>query len=130
MTRQQEDTIISTILEIINENGLHGIGEAVSILINEAMKIERSSVLNAKPWERTEYRTGYANGFKNKSIASKPGRLHLNVPQIMGNVDFYPSALDKRRRSEKALNACHGRDVFSGGINPEGNCGFEKTLWP
>ncbi len=103
MAQQQEDTIIRTVLEIINENGLEGIGEAVSILINEAMKVERSSVLNARPWERTEYRSGYANGFKNKSVASKLGKLHLNVPQVRGDVDFYPSALEKGLRSEKAL---------------------------
>jgi transposase-like protein len=103
MTQQQEDTVIRTVLEIINENGLEGIGEAVSILINEAMKVERSSALNASPWERTEYRSGYANGFKNKSVATKLGRLNLNVPQVRGNVDFYPSALEKGIRSEKAL---------------------------
>ncbi len=45
MTQHREDTIIRTVLEIINENGLEGIGGAVSILINEAMKVERSSVL-------------------------------------------------------------------------------------
>ena len=103
MTQQQKDTIIHTVLAIINENGLDGIGEAVSILINEAMKVERSSALNAKPWERTEYRTGYANGFKNKSVASKFGKLHLNVPQVRGDINFYPSALEKGLRSEKAL---------------------------
>ncbi|MBT5547416.1 MAG: IS256 family transposase, partial [Desulfobacula sp.] len=103
MTQHKEDTVIRTVLEIINENGLEGIGEAVSILINEAMKVERSSALNARPWERTEYRAGYANGFKNKSVASKLGKLHLNVPQVRGDVDFYPSALEKGLRSEKAL---------------------------
>jgi transposase-like protein len=103
MTQQNEDIVIRTVLEIINENGLEGIGEAVSILINEAMKVERSSVLNARPWERTENRVGYANGFKNKSVATKLGRLDLDVPQVRGDVEFYPSALEKGIRSEKAL---------------------------
>lgn len=103
MTQQHDNTIINTVLEIINENGLEGIGDAVTILINEAMKVERSSVLGAKPWERTESRTGYANGFKSKSVVSKFGKLHLNVPQVRGDVDFYPSALEKGIRSEKAL---------------------------
>ncbi len=102
MTQHKEDTVIRTVLEIINENGLDGIGEAVSILINEAMKVERSSALNARPWERTEYRSGYANGFKIKPVASKLGKLHLNVPQVRGDVDFYPSAL------EKGLPDCSG----------------------
>ena len=103
MTQHREDTVIRTVLEIINENGLEGIGEAVSILINEAMKVERSSALNARPWERTDERVGYANGFKNKSVATKLGQLDLNVPQVRGEVEFYPSALEKGIRSEKAL---------------------------
>lgn len=103
MTQQQEDTAIRTVMEIINSNGMEGLGEAISILINEAMKVERSSVLKAHPWERSDSRTGYANGFKNKSVATKLGRLALNVPQVRGDVDFYPSALEKGLRSEKAL---------------------------
>lgn len=103
MTQRQEDTAISTVLEIINSNGLEGLGEAVSILINEAMKVERSSVLNAQPWERTEARAGYCNGFKDKSIASRLGRLQLKIPQVRGDIQFHPSALDKGLRSEKAL---------------------------
>jgi len=103
MTQQQEDTAIRTVLEIINSNGLEGLGEAVSILINEAMKVERSSVLKAHPWERSDNRTGYANGYKNKSVATKLGQLSLNVPQVRGDVEFYPSALEKGLRSEKAL---------------------------
>lgn len=103
MTQQGENTVIETVLEIINSNGLEGLGDAVSILINEAMKAERSSVLNAQPWQRTENRTGHANGYKDKSVLSKLGKLKLNIPQIRGGVEFYPSALEKGIRSERAL---------------------------
>ena len=103
MTQQKEDTVIRTIFEIINSDGMKGLGEAVSILINEAMKVERSSPLNAQPWQRTESRMGYANGFKNKSVVSRLGKLHLNVPQVRGDIEFYPSVLEKGIRSEKAL---------------------------
>ncbi len=103
MTQQKEDTAIRTIFEIINSDGMEGLGDAVSILINEAMKVERSSALNAQPWQRTENRMGYANGFKNKSVVTKLGKLDLNIPQVRGDVEFYPSALEKGIRSEKAL---------------------------
>ena len=36
-----EDTTIRTVFEIINANGMEGLGDAVSILTNEAMKVER-----------------------------------------------------------------------------------------
>ncbi len=103
MTQQEKDTTIRTVFEIINSGGMENLGEAISILINEAMKSERSSVLNAQPWQRTDNRTGYANGFKDKTVISKLGKLLLNVPQVRGDVEFYPSALEKGIRSEKAL---------------------------
>ncbi len=37
-------------------------GEAVSIFINEAMKVGRASALNAEPWKHTENRTGLIDG--------------------------------------------------------------------
>lgn len=103
MTQLEHDTVIRTVLEIINENGMDGLGEAVSILINEAMKVERSAVLNARPWERTEGRKGHANGFKDKNVASRLGNLLLKIPQVRGDVRFQPSAIDKGLRSERAL---------------------------
>ncbi len=103
MTQLEQNTAIDTIFEIINENGLDGLAEAVSILINEAMKIERSAALNARPWERTNCRKGYANGFKDKTVASRLGNLLLKIPQVRGEVDFHPSAIDKGLRSERAL---------------------------
>lgn len=103
MTQLGQDTAIETVFEIINESGLDGLAEAVSILINEAMKIERSAALNARPWERTDCRQGYANGFKDRTVASRLGNLSLKVPQVRGDVEFHPSAIDKGLRSERAL---------------------------
>lgn len=103
MTQQKQNTGIESILEIINEYGMDGLEDAISILINEAMKAERSYALNARPWERTDSRAGYANGFKNKSVATRLGTLDLKVPQVRGDVSFYPSALEKGLRSERAL---------------------------
>ena len=71
--------------------------------INEAMKIERAAVLGAEPYERIAERTGYANGFKPRTLSTRLGQLELEVPQVRGGVDFYPSALDRGVRSERAL---------------------------
>jgi transposase-like protein len=76
--------------------------EAIEILMNEAMKLERSEVLGARPHERTESRRGYANGFKPKRVNSRLGRLNLQVPQTR-DVEFYPAALERGERSERAL---------------------------
>lgn len=44
------------------------------------MRIERSRVLAAEPYQRTEDRRGYANGFKPKTVKSRIGSLTLAVP--------------------------------------------------
>ena len=58
-----EASTLDTVMELINEQGFDGMSRAISVLINEAMKVERARVLNALPYERTKERKGYADGF-------------------------------------------------------------------
>jgi transposase-like protein len=76
--------------------------EAVRIMLNEAMRIERSHALGAAPYERSESRQGHANGYKPKTIETRLGAMTVQVPQARG-IEFYPSALEKGVRSERAL---------------------------
>ena len=103
MTHQDNYNGIHSAVEQVIEFGLDGLDSAVAILINEAMRIERSKALGAKPWERIDTRQGYANGYKDKTVNSRLGKLDLHVPQVRGDVQFYPSALEKGLRSERAL---------------------------
>ena len=57
---QDYGTAISLFLQPILEQGQEGILSAMRILLNEAMLIERSNALNAKPYERSEHRIDYA----------------------------------------------------------------------
>jgi transposase-like protein len=76
--------------------------EAMRIMLNEAMRIERSRAIEAEPYQRTERRRGYANGFKPKTVNTRLGAITFDVPQTR-DVEFYPSALEKGVRSEPAL---------------------------
>jgi len=89
-------------LEDLSKNGLVNLIPALERLMNELMKIEREQVLQAAPYERTERREGYANGFKNKHLKTRFGQLQLDVPKTRG-VPFYPSCLEKGDVTEKAL---------------------------
>jgi len=71
MTLATDDSAISMALEQIIANGFDGLDTAVSILINEAMRIERSRVLEAEPWQRTQTRKGYANGYKARALRAE-----------------------------------------------------------
>jgi len=133
MTHATDDSAISTALEQIIENGFDGLDTAVSILINEAMRIERSRVLEAEPWQRTERRKGYANGYKPKTVKSRVGELALQIPQVRGGTAFYPSALEKGLRSERALTLAMAEMYINGVSTRKVNdvlkelCGLEVT---
>ena len=66
MTHQDNYSGIHSAVEQVIEFGLDGLDSAVAILINEAMHIERSKVLGANPWQRSDSRQGYANGYQTK----------------------------------------------------------------
>jgi transposase-like protein len=102
MTRQNHRNELDDVVKLVNEHGTDAIASAFTTLLNLAMQIEREQVLGAAPYERTDQRRGYANGYKSKTIATRVGEMTVSVPQARG-VDFYPSALDKGVRSERAL---------------------------
>ena len=103
MAPQADSTVVDTIMQLLSEHGLAHLNEALRLLLNEAMRIERSHVLQAQPYQRTAARQGYANGYKSKTLATRRGALTVEVPQVRGDVDFYPSALERGVRSERAL---------------------------
>ncbi len=102
MAHQPESSVVETVVQLLCESGLSQMAEAVRIMLNEAMRIERSRVIEAEPYQRSERRRGYANGFKPKTVNTRLGAITVQVPQTR-DVEFYPSALEKGVRSERAL---------------------------
>ena len=120
------------LLELLSDQGFDGMARAMQLLINEAMKLERSAALGARPFERTPLRRGQANGFKPKTIQTRLGPLALQVPQTRGVV-FYPSALERGQRSERALKLAIA-EMYVQGVTTrkvtavmEQLCGLEVT---
>ena len=102
MAHEVEDKVLREICEVLISNGLSGASEVLEKLLNEAMKIERSEFLRAKPYERTEEREGYANGYKPKTLLTRTGEMRVEIPQVRG-LKFYPRSLERGCRSERAL---------------------------
>jgi len=102
MTYQEDFTLPTEYLEQIGAQGLEYLPELIRILVNTAMQAERQKHLGAGPYERTPDRQGYANGYKAKTVKTRVGEITFDVPQVRDG-DFYPSALEKGLRSERAL---------------------------
>lgn len=102
MTYQRDCNIPQEILEQIAAEGMEAIPELIRILVNEAMRLEREQHLGAGAYERTPTRRGYANGYKPKKMKTRLGEIEFAIPQVRES-DFYPDALVKGLRSERAL---------------------------
>ncbi len=102
MTPRVNSTAASDAVEVLMSTGMDGLAGAVEILLNEAMRIERSHYLGVGPYERSDERVSHANGFKPKQLDTRLGSLQLQVPQTR-DCQFYPQALERGMRSERAL---------------------------
>lgn len=132
MACEENNNKLHSLLEQLCDEGLEGVTGAVITLLNEAMKLDRSRHLKASPYQRSDERQGYANGFKPKTIKSRMGELTLKVPQVRESEhDFYPSCLEKGLRSERALKTALA-EMYVQGVSTrkvkeitEKLCGYE-----
>ncbi len=102
ISNQLFSPLIAEALEELNFKDMESLCPTLQKLLNELMLIEREQALKAAPYERTDERQGYANGFKDKILQTRLGKLQLQVPQTR-EVPFYPTCLEKGQRSERAL---------------------------
>jgi putative transposase len=79
MTHGVDSKAIEQVVEVLIEEGPEGMSRAFEILMNEAMRLERSRFLGAGPCERTEERLGYGNGYKPKTVRSRIGELRMAI---------------------------------------------------
>jgi len=127
---QNKDRQLTDFLKVLIDQGYEGMLEVFQTLLNEAAKIERSEALRAAPYERAKERTGYANGFKDKTVHTRMGAVKLKIPQVRG-LEFYPGCIEKGTRSERALKLAVA-EMYIQGVSTrkvqkitEELCGFE-----
>jgi putative transposase len=132
VAQQLQHTSIDQVLELLTDQGTQGLAEAIRILLNAAMLFERERFIGAAPYERTAERRDYANGFKQKCLRTRLGDLVVRVP-LVRNGDFYPHALERGTRSERAFKLALAEMYVQGVSTPkvkaitEHLCGFEVT---
>jgi putative transposase len=102
MTYNSDCTLPTEILEHLASDGFEALPDLIRILINTAMQAERQKYLKADPFERTPERSGHANGYKPKTLKTRIGEITFDIPQVREG-GFYPEALEKGLRSERAL---------------------------
>ena len=104
MAYQTEDNPLVALLPLLTGASDNPLAQALTVLLDAAMKFEREKHIGVAPYERDEERNGQANGFKARTLSTRLGRLNLSVPQVRGSDEpFRPKSLEAALLSEKAL---------------------------
>ena len=103
MVKQRMD-----LLELLRKRGMDGdvdfLREALRVLLDGIMDAEVSAQIGAEHGERSPERVTYRNGYRNRTWDTRVGTMELHIPKLREG-SYFPSLLEPRRRSEKALLA-------------------------
>ena len=94
------------LLELLRKRGIDGdvdlLREALRVLVDGIMDAEVSAQIGAQHGERSPERVTYRNGYRNCTWDTRVGTMELHIPKLREG-SYFPSLLEPRRRSEKAL---------------------------
>ncbi len=93
-------------------NFLRSAAEAVVQMLMEA---DVDGMIGAARHERTGERVTYRNGYRDRSLDTRLGALHLRIPKLRQG-SYFPPFLEPRKTSEKALVAVI-QEAWIGGVS-------------
>ena len=106
----KEKTVVKhsmDLLELLRKRGMDGdvdfLREALRVLV-DGINAEVSAQIGAQHGERSPERVTYRNGYRNRTWDTRVGTMALHIPKLREG-SYFPSLLEPRRRSEKALLA-------------------------
>jgi transposase-like protein len=76
--------------------------EGIKVLAEAIMELEVSEKTGAGLYERSEERTNYRNGYRERPWDTRVGTVSLEIPKLRQG-SYFPSLLEPRRRVEQAL---------------------------
>jgi putative transposase len=71
-------------------------------ILNQVLEAQITEHLQAAPYERTEQRQGYRNGYKSRQLTTRVGTSTVQVPQVREG-QFSTDLCARYQRSEQAL---------------------------
>lgn len=77
--------------------------ESARMIAQEIMEAEISAEIGAARGEAAEDRETHRNGYRQRPWATRAGEIELAIPRKRSGPSYFPSFLEPRKRSEKAL---------------------------
>jgi len=96
------------LLDVLRKAGLEGdidfLKQAAQMVAQVLIEHEASAVIGAASYQRSEERCNYRNGCRRREWDTRLGTLELQIPKLRQG-SYFPSFLERRRRTEEALAA-------------------------
>ena len=118
-------------------------------IFNQVLLHQSKEQIGAEPYERTDQRRAYRNGYRNRELTTRVGTLTLRVPRHR-NGEFSTELFEQYQRSEQALVlamlpspiddicSCGRRSSMAGAdsrnghqrrLNPKSRTHHRRTVW-
>jgi putative transposase len=103
MAESQSMTSAGVVAKALIEEHSDFLRESVAMIAAEIMEAEISRQIGAGRGEVAEARATHRNGYRQRPWATRVGEIELAVPRKRSGESYFPSFLEPRKRSEKAL---------------------------
>ena len=96
---------LTDLLDAIRAGGdIDVIRKGMELVLQALIEAEATERIGAAPYERSEERSTWRNGARERLLATKAGDVDLKIPKLRKG-SFFPSILERRRRIDRALFA-------------------------
>jgi putative transposase len=103
MAESQSMTSAGVVAKALIEEHSDFLRESVAMIATEIMEAEIERQIGARRGEVSEARSTHRNGYRQRPWATRVGEIELAVPRKRSGESYFPSFLEPRKRSEKAL---------------------------
>jgi len=102
MTRQLQDKELLALWQKVQAEDGDLLRKLVETVVQQLLEEEFTAFLGAEPYERSEEREGYRNGYRSRTLTTRVGKLELLVPRDREG-QFQTELFERYQRSEKAF---------------------------
>lgn len=103
MAERQSMTSAEVVAQALIDEHPDFLRESVAMIAREIMEAEIGRQIGAGKGEVSEARSTHRNGYRPRPWATRVGEIELAVPRKRSGESYFPSFLEPRKRSEKAL---------------------------
>jgi|GEM_PF-1292388 len=72
----------------------------MSMILNQVLTVQASEQIGVQPYERSDERRNYRNGYRKRELYTRVGKLQLMMPRLR-NGDFSTELFQRYQRSEE-----------------------------